>query len=108
MNNTFSLQQISQTGNLGRNLVTRQFKFNLMAQFMEHKSNNPTLKQSEMAKKLSVSSSTLQKYRKDISMFSPYRIPAKSNKRKQKISNREHDFGRLQMTSSDVKRPRML
>ena len=32
-----------------------------MAQFMDHESNNPTLEQSEIAKRLSMSSSTLQR-----------------------------------------------
>ena len=41
MNDTFSLQQISQTGNLDSNLILRQYKFDLMARFMEIKSNNP-------------------------------------------------------------------
>ena len=34
MNNTFSLQQISQTGILDSNLITRQDKLNIMARFM--------------------------------------------------------------------------
>ena len=73
-----------------------------MAQFMEHKSINPTLKQSEIAKKLGMSSSTLQQYRSGINMLSPYSIPSNSNKRKQKISNREHDLERPQLTSKEV------
>ena len=40
MNNSFSLQQISKTGNLESNLITRQYKLNLMARFMEIK-NEP-------------------------------------------------------------------
>ena len=73
MNNRFSLQQMSKTGNLDSNLITGPYKLNFMAQFMEQKSNNPTLNQSELAKKLGISSSTLQNYRNDIRMFSPYR-----------------------------------
>ena len=34
-------------------------------------------------------------------MLSPYRIPTNSHKRRQKISNREHDLERPQMTSKD-------
>ena len=70
---------------------------------MDNKINSPTLKQSEIAKKLGILSCTLQRYRKDISMFLLYRIPRNSNKTEQKISNREHDFVRLQMTSNDLK-----
>ena len=50
MNSTFSLQQINQRGNADSNLITRHCKMNLMDQFMEHKGNIPTLKQSELAK----------------------------------------------------------
>ena len=38
-------------------------------------------------------------------MPSPYRFPSNSNKRKQKVSNREHDLERPQFTSNDLKRP---
>ena len=48
MNNSSSSQQISKTGNL---------------------------KQSEVANQLRYSCSTLQRYRNDINMLSPYRIP---------------------------------
>ena len=78
-----------------------------MARFMEIKSMNPRLRQDQMAKELGCSSSTLQRYRQDINMLSPYGIPPKTIKRKQKISNREHDLERPQMTSNDLKRPQL-
>ena len=34
MNNSFSLQQINRTGNLHRNLVSRQYKLDLMSKFI--------------------------------------------------------------------------
>ena len=34
-NDTFSVQQASQTGNLAGNLITRQYKLDLMARSME-------------------------------------------------------------------------
>ena len=37
MNNSFSLQQISKTGNFDSNLINRQYKLNLIAQFTEMK-----------------------------------------------------------------------
>ena len=52
-------------------------------------------------------SSTLQRYRQDINMLSPFIIPPNNHKRKQKISNREHDLERPQMTSNDLKRPQL-
>ena len=45
MNNTFSLEQISKTGNLESNLILQHFKLDLTARFMEIKSVNPKLKQ---------------------------------------------------------------
>ena len=50
MNKTFSLQQISRTGNVGSNLILRLYKPDLVARFMEIKSVNPKLKQSEIPK----------------------------------------------------------
>ena len=82
MNNTFSLQQISGTSNLDATLISRQVKRNLMADVMRVKYENPKLKQSEIANKFSLSSSTLQRYRNKINMLSPYRIqPNITNKR---------------------------
>ena len=37
MNDNFSLQQISKTGNLDSNLLARQYKLNLMAKFKQRK-----------------------------------------------------------------------
>ena len=62
MNNAFSLQQISQTVNLDSNLITRQYKLDLMARFMEIKSMSPKLRQDQIAKVLGCSSSTLQRF----------------------------------------------
>ena len=52
-----------------------------MADFMRVKNENPKMKQSEIANQLGLSSSTLQRYRNDINMLSPYRInPNNTNK----------------------------
>ena len=37
MNNTFSLTQISRTSNLDANLLSRQYKLDLMANFLQMK-----------------------------------------------------------------------
>ena len=75
MDNTFSLEQITQTGNLDSIFIFRQYKLNLMPWFMEMKSINPNLKQDRIAEELGCSSSTLQRYRNVIYMFSSYKIP---------------------------------
>ena len=81
-----------------------------MADFMRIKYENPRLKQSETANQLGYSNSTLQRYKNDINMLSPYRIqPNNTNKRTKKTSNtnfddnshREAHVERLQMTSID-------
>ena len=40
MNNSFSVQQKSKTGNLNSNLISRQYKLNLIAKFMQIKFEN--------------------------------------------------------------------
>ena len=105
MNNSFSLQQIQKTSNLDANLISRQYKLNLMADFMRVKYENPRLKQSEIANQLGMSSSTVQRYRNDINMLSPYRISpnnVKKRTKKAKIDDNA-DLKRLQMTANDLK-----
>ena len=52
MNNSFSLQHLSRTGNLDPNLISRQYKLDLMSKFMCIKFENPKMKQSEIANQL--------------------------------------------------------
>ena len=84
MNNIFSLQQTHKTNGLDANLLSRQFKLSLMADFMRVKYENPKMKQSEIANQLGMSSSTLRRYRNDINMLSPYRISPNNNKKRTK------------------------
>ena len=115
VNNTFSLEQTPKTGNLDYNWILRQCKLDSMARFTQIESVNPNLQQSQIAKELSYSINTLQQYRNDINMLSPYRIPPNSHKRGQKIwstnvydnSKQEHYLKRPQMTSIDLKRPQL-
>ena len=105
MNNSFSLQQIQKTSNLDANLISRQYKPNLMADFMRVKFENPRMKQSEIANQLGVSSSTVQRYRNDINMLSPYRINPNNTKKRSKKAKIDNitDLKRPQMTSNDLK-----
>ena len=84
----------------------------LMVVFMRSKYENPKLKQSEKANQLGFTTSTLQRYRNDINMFSPFRKqPNNTNKRSKKASNTnignnshcDFDVKRPQMTSNDLK-----
>ena len=101
MNNSFSLQQIQRTSNLDANLISRQYKLNLMADFMKLKYENPRMRQSEIANQLGMSSSTLQRYRNDINMLSPYRITPNNTKKRPKKAKIDDitDLKRPQMTS---------
>ena len=78
MNNTFFLQKIQKTSNLDTNLISRQYKLHLMADFMRVKYENPKLKQSQIANQLGCSTSTLQRYGNDINMHSPYKMNLKN------------------------------
>ena len=104
MKNNFHLEQIAKTGDLNADLIVRQHKLDKTANFMEIKSINPNITQSEIAKELAISTSTLQRYRRKTYMPSPYRIlqSSNTNTRKQKTSNHtEHD---LKLTSVDLKK----
>ena len=70
------------------------------------------MKQSEIANQLNLSSSTIQRYRNDINMLSPYKISANNTKKRSKTakntdfdndSHHEADAKRPQMTSNDLK-----
>ena len=72
------------------------------------------MKQFEIANRLGYSSSTLQRYRNDVNMISPYRInPNNTNKRTKKAKNTNFDENissnndnkRPQLTSNDFKKP---
>ena len=98
MNNSFSLQQIQKTSNLDANLISRQYKLNLMADFMRVKYENPRMKQCEIANQLGMSPSTLQRYRNDIIMLSPYRINPNNVK-----NARKRLKSMILLTSKDLK-----
>ena len=104
MNNTFSLQQIYRTSNLDANLLSREYKPNLMADFMRIKYENPKMKQTGIAYQLGKSSSTLQRYRNDINMLSPYRIQSNNaNKRTKKVKKTKLTTTHIvKMTSKDL------
>ena len=105
MNNTPSLNEIKKTANMDPNLLKRHYKLKLMNDFMHIKYQNPKMKQSDIADHLNMSSSTLQRYRNDINMLSPYRISPNNVKKRPKKAKIDDigDLKRPQMTSNDVK-----
>ena len=105
MNKTPSLNEINKTANVDPNLLTRHYKLKLMNDFMHIKYQNPKMRQSEIANNLNMSPSTLQRYRNDINMLSPYRINANNVKKRSKKAKIDDiaDLERPQMTSNDVK-----
>ena len=104
MNKSFSLQQIQKTSNLDANLISRHYKLNLMAEFMRLKNKNPRMKQSQIANQIGSSTSTLQRYRNDINMLSPYRFNPKSTKKRMKKASNGF-FDNKAHHESNAKRP---
>ena len=81
---------------------------------MRMKHENPQLRQTQRASQLGYSTSTLQRYRNDVNMLSPYRIqPNNTKKRTKKAPNtnldnfsyRDLDLKGPQMTSNDLVKP---
>ena len=87
------------------NMLTKYYKLKLMNDFMNIKYQIPKMTQSEITSKLNMSSSTIQRYRNDLNMLSPYKINpnnVKKQRKKTKIDN-NGDLKRPQMTSNDLK-----
>ena len=87
------------------NMLTKKYKVKLMSDFMNIKPQNPKMTQSEISSQLNISSSTIQRYRNDINMISPYRInPNNVKKRSKKVKiDNIGDFKRPNLTSNDLK-----
>ena len=110
MKNTFSLQQISRTSNLDAILISRQFKINLMDDFIRVEYENPKLKQIGIANHLVYSTRFLQRYRNDINMVSPYRIQPNKTKNWAKKGLQKLIFTTIHfvtLTLKGLKRPQM-
>ena len=103
--NAPSLSEINKISKMNPNLITKHYKLKLMNDFMNIKYQNPKMTQSEMSNQLGMSSSTLQRYRNDINMISPYRNNPKNVKKQQKMVkfNDNGDLKRPNMTSNDLK-----
>ena len=105
MNNNPSLNEINKNSTMNPNMLTKYYKLKLMNDFMNIKYQNPKMTQSEISSQLNMSFSTIQRYRNDINVFSPYRIKPNNVKKlskKAKIDN-NGDLKRPQMTSNDLK-----
>ena len=77
-----------------------------MAELLRLKYESPKLKQSQIANQLSYSTSTLQRFRNDMNMLSPYRFQSKNtSKRTKKTSNTS--FDKISYREPDVKGPRL-
>ena len=82
--NTLSLSEINKNSTMDPNMLTKYYKLKLMNDFMNIKYQNPKMTHSEISSQLNMSSSTIQRYRNDINMLSPYRIKPKNVKKQQK------------------------
>ena len=108
--NTPSLSEINKISNMNPNLITKHCKLKLMIDFMNIKYQNPKMTQSEISNQLGMSSSTLQRYRNDINMISPYRNSPKNVKKQQRKAkiNDNGDLKRPNLTSNDLMTIRMI
>ena len=105
MVNTPSLNEINKNSTMDPNMLTKYYKLKLMNDFMNIKYQNPKMTQSEISSQLNMSPSTIQRYRNDINMLSPYRINPKNVKKQQKKTKVDNngDLKRPQLTSNDLK-----
>ena len=105
MVNTPSLNEINKNSTMDPNMLTKYYKLKLMNDFMNIKYQNPKMTQSEISSRLNMSPSTIQRYRNDINMLSPYRINPKNVKKQQKKNKIDNngDLKRPQLTSNDLK-----
>ena len=87
------------------NMLTKYYKLKLMNDFMNIKYQNPKMTQLEISSQLNMSPSTIQRYRNDINMISPYRInPNNVKKRSKKTKIDDNgDLKRPNLTSNDLK-----
>ena len=105
MNNTPSLNEINKNSTMIPNMFTKYYKLKIMNDFMYIKYQNPKMTQSKTSSQLNMSPSTIQRYRNDKNMLSPYRIKPnniKKQQKKTKIDNND-DLKRPQLTSNDLK-----
>ena len=104
MNNTPSLNEINKNSNMDPNMLTKYYKLKIMNDFMNIKYQNPKMKQSEISSQLNMSPSTIQRYRNDINMISPYRINPNNVKKRPKKAKIDDigDLKRPQMTSNNL------
>ena len=105
MKKTPSLNEINKNSTMDPNMLTKYYKLKLMNDFLHIKYQNPKMIQSEISSQLNMSSSTIQSYRNDINMLSPYRINPNNVKKQQKKTKIDNngDLKRHQMTSNDLK-----
>ena len=100
-----SLNEINKNSTMDPNMLTKYYKLKLMNDFMNIKYQNPKMTQSEISSQLNMSPSTIQRYRNDINMLSPYRNYPKNVKKQQKKTkfDKNGDLKRPQLTSNDLK-----
>ena len=105
MVNTPSLNEINNNSTMDPNMLTKYYKLKVRSDFMNIIYQNPKMTQSEISSQLNMSPSTIQRYKNDINMLSPYRINPKNVKKQQKKTKIDNngDLKRPQLTSNDLK-----
>ena len=85
MNNRFTIDQLSKSETIDPNSINRLYKINKMLDFMEIRSNNPRMTQKQICNQLTISDSTIKRYRNDINMDSPYNRNNYKRKKSKKL-----------------------
>ena len=105
MNNTPSVNEINENSTMDPNMLTKNYKLKLLNDFLHIKYQNPKMTPSEISSQLNMSPSTIQRYRNEINMLSPYRISPNNVEKQQKKTKIDNngDPKRAQMSSNDLK-----
>ena len=84
--NKINMDMGAKSEKLNSNSLLRLYKQNMMLIFMEIKSNEPKLAQKQICNQLGYSDSTIEQYRADINMDSPYNRNIYKKNTKQKTN----------------------
>ena len=105
MNNTPSLNETNKKSTMDPNMLTKYYISINMNDFKNIKYQNPKMTQSEISSQVNMSPSTIQRYKNDINMLSPYRINSNNVKKRTKKAKIDDngDLKRPQLTSNDLK-----
>ena len=102
--NNFIIYMAVKSEKLNSNSILRLSKRNMMLKFMEIKCNEPRLTQKQICNQLGYSDSTIQRYRDDISMDSPYKRIKNRKKNTSKTQSQTHTTSEIPKNIKNTKK----